>query len=69
MRKSQFSDNISKLATLEQAKERYKLGRYGLMKCANQFNALVRLGRSVRIDIQKFDEGLERSAQKGEDNV
>ena len=69
MNKSNFSDDLSKLATVKQGTERYKVSRGTLMKYADQFDALVRFGRSVRIDIEKFDNGLDQRAGKGAANV
>ena len=59
MNKMQHSDEITKLATVPQAMERYKISRNTLMKYAEQYNALVKFGKSVRIDIEKFDAGIE----------
>ena len=58
MKRMNYSDEITKLATVPQAIERYKISRKTLMKYATQYDALVRFGRSVRIDIEKFDEKL-----------
>ena len=58
MNKSQFSDNVTKLATVKQAQERYKICRGALVKYAEQYGAIVRFGRSVRIDIEKMDKAL-----------
>lgn len=65
MQKNNFSTELSKLATVPQAMDRYKISRMTLMKYAEQSGAIVRFGRSVRINIDKFDEGLEQSDQKG----
>lgn len=64
MRKAIYTNEVTKLATIEQAKDRYKLGRYALMKHAERSNALVRIGRNVRIDIEKFDNGLDQKPEK-----
>lgn len=58
MRYMNYSDDISKLATVPQAIERYKVSRKTLMKYANDASAVVRFGRSVRIDIEKMDVSL-----------
>lgn len=58
MNKNNFSNDLSKLATIKQATERYKVSRLTLMKYAEQYNAVIRFGRSVRIDIEKFDKAL-----------
>lgn len=59
MRKARYTDDITKLATIDQAKERYKLSRGKLVNLASQENALRRFGRSVRIDIVKMDKAIE----------
>ena len=64
MQKNNFSTELSKLATVPQAIDRYKISRLTLMKYAEQYDALVRFGRSVRIDIPKFDEGIEKSKKR-----
>ena len=61
----QYSDLLTKMATVPQAIERYKISRKTLMKYATRYDAIVRFGRSVRIDIEKFDSGLDRTTQKG----
>lgn len=53
-----YSDEITKMATVPQAIERYKISRKTLMKYAKKYDALVRFGRSVRVDIKKFDAGI-----------
>lgn len=53
-----YSDEITKMATVPQAIERYKISRKTLMKYADKYDALVRFGRSVRIDIERFDAGI-----------
>ncbi len=58
MQKNNFTAEISKLSTVSQAMDRYKLSRLSIMKYADQFDALVRFGRSVRIDVEKFDAGI-----------
>lgn len=58
MNKASYSNNISKLATVEQAKERYKLSRNLLLDVAEKENAVRRFGRAVRIDIQIMDEAI-----------
>jgi hypothetical protein len=59
MNKSNYSNEITKLATVEQAKERYKLSRNTLIKIAEENNAVRRFGRSVRIDVEVFDKAIE----------
>lgn len=58
MNKSNFSNNVTKLATVPQAVERYKLSRNTLMRIAESENAVRRFGRSVRIDIPAMDKAI-----------
>lgn len=58
MNKASYSNNISKLATVEQAKERYKLSRNLLLDVAEKENAVRRFGRAVRIDVQIMDKAI-----------
>lgn len=58
MQKANFSNDITKLATVEQAKERYKLSRNKLMEISEKENAVRRFGRSVRIDISVMDKAI-----------
>lgn len=60
MNNNHFSDDLSKLATVKQARDRYKVSRLTLMKYAEKYDAVVRFGRSVRIDIEKFDAGISK---------
>ena len=55
MKKTSYTDQITKLATIEQAKDRYKLGRYALMRCASDVGAIIRFGRNIRINIERMD--------------
>ena len=55
MKKNSFEDNVSKLSTVPQAIERYKISRKTLMKYAKDLDAVVRFGRSVRINCTKMD--------------
>lgn len=59
MNKAGYSNNVSKLATVEQAVERYKLGRTKLMQVAEVNGAVRRIGRSVRIDVEVLDKAIE----------
>lgn len=59
MRKAIYTNEITKLATIEQAKDRYKLGRYALTRYAEEKGALVRFGRNIRINIEKMDECID----------
>ena len=58
MNKANFSNTITKLATVPQAVERYKLSRNTLMRIAGQENAVRRFGRAVRIDVQVLDRAI-----------
>lgn len=58
MNKASYSNNVSKLATVEQAKERYKLSRNLLLDVAEKENAVRRFGRAVRIDVQIMDRAI-----------
>lgn len=58
MNKASYSNNVSKLATIEQAKERYKLSRNLLMQIAEDNNAVRRFGRAVRIDVPIMDKAV-----------
>ena len=60
MNKASYSNNISKLATVNQAKERYKLSRNLLMQIAEDNGAVRRIGRAVRIDIPEMDKATEK---------
>lgn len=59
MNKSCFTNQITKLATVPQAMERYKVSRNTLIKIASNENAVRRFGRSVRIDVEKLDKAIE----------
>ena len=59
MNKASYSNSISKLATVDEARERYRLGRNLLMKIAEDNNAIRRFGKSVRIDIPVMDKAIE----------
>lgn len=58
MNKACYSNNISKLATVNQARERYKLSRNLLIKIAEDNGAVRRIGRAVRIDIPAMDKAI-----------
>ena len=64
MKHNQFSDGISKLATVPQAVDRYKISRLTLMKYADKCGAVVRFGRSVRINIEKMDSFVDKGGAK-----
>lgn len=58
MNKASYSNNVVKLATIEQAKERYKLSRNLLIRIAEDNRAVRRFGRAVRIDIPTMDAAI-----------
>lgn len=58
MNKASYSNDISKLATVNQARERYKLSRNLLLKIAEDNGAVRRIGRAVRIDVPAMDEAI-----------
>lgn len=60
MYKSNFSNEVIKLAIVPQAMERYKISRGTLMKIADSENAIRRFGRSVRIDVKVLDRAIEQ---------
>ena len=62
MNKHNFSSEITKLATVPQGMERYKVSRNTLMKVATEHNAVVRFGKCVRIDCEKLDAALYETA-------
>lgn len=59
MNKANYSDTPTKLATVQQARQRYKMCRNTLMRIAEDNNAVRRFGRLVRIDIEVFDKAIE----------
>lgn len=58
MNKPKYSNDVVKLATVEQARERYKLSRNLLIKIAEDNGAVRRFGRAVRIDIPIMDAAI-----------
>ena len=58
MKQPQYSNDLTKLATVKQAVERYKLGKTKLMEVAEDNNAIRRFGRAVRIDIEVMDKAI-----------
>ena len=60
MHKAKYLRAVFKLATVNEARERYRLSRNLLMKIAEDNNALRRFGtRAIRIDIQVMDRAIE----------
>ena len=64
MQKNQFSNELTKLAMVSQAMERYKISRKTLMTYAKYANAVVYFGRSVRIDITLMDKYIKDCSQR-----
>ena len=62
MRKNNFTSELSKLATVPQAVDRYKVSRLTLMKYAEKCGAVVRFGKSVRINIDKMDASIDQQS-------
>lgn len=58
MQKAKFSNDITKLATVPQSMERYKLSRSKLMEIAENEGAVRRFGRSVRVDVSILDRAI-----------
>ena len=59
MNKASYCDTPTKLATVQQARQRYKMCRNTLMRIAEDKNAVRRFGRLVRIDIEVLDKATE----------
>lgn len=57
--KANYSNVVTKYATINQASERYKLGRTKLMEIARKEECLRYFGRAPRIDVPKLDRALE----------
>lgn len=66
MNRAKYSADITKFATIDMAKERYKLSRATVVKLAEEKNALIHIGRCVRIDVQKLDKELEKLSEWSE---
>lgn len=58
MNKAKYQNDAKKLATVNEARERYRLGRTKLMQIATDNNAVRRFGRSVRIDVPAMDKAI-----------
>lgn len=61
MRKGNYSKEIVKLATVDEAMTRYKLSRSSVMRYATKANAVRKIGRSVRIDVDVMDQYIKES--------
>lgn len=59
MNKSFFSTSPSHFGTIRDAMEISRLGRASVMRIADSSNSIIRIGRSVRIDLQKFENALQ----------
>lgn len=59
MNKATYKNNITKLATIKEAQERYRVGRDTLLNLAEDNFAVRRFGRLVRIDIGILDKAIE----------
>ena len=55
MQALQTTTNKGILITYKQACERYNLGMNTVMKLARQGEALVKIGKSARVDVEKMD--------------
>ena len=61
MKKAKFEKEPCKYATIDEARNRYRLGRNSLMAIATEAGAVVRLpGRIVRINIPVLDAYFEQ---------
>jgi hypothetical protein len=59
MNQAKYQKAVFKLATVNEARERYRLSRNLLMEVAEINNAVRRFGRAVRIDIEVMDRAIE----------
>ena len=66
MNRAKYSADITKFATIDMAKERYKLSRATVVNLAEKNNALIHIGRCVRIDVQKLDKELDKLSERSE---
>lgn len=56
-----------KTGTLEQAGLRYGFGRNSIRKIANDAGAVIKIGKSVRINFNELEEQLKVEEQESED--
>lgn len=56
---SYCKSDVVKLATVNEARQRYRLSRGMVTKIASENNALRKIGNCVRIDVSVLDEALE----------
>ena len=66
MNKPKYTSDVTKFATVKMATERYKLSKASVIIMAKQCHALIHIGRSVRIDIEKLDKALDELSERGE---
>ena len=55
---SQYSNKPKKQATVEMMQEEYKYSKGLIIRIAKEANAIIRVGRTTRIDVEKFDKVL-----------
>lgn len=67
MNKPKYTNTITKYATVNMATERYKLSKALIIMLAKKYHALIRIGRSVRIDIEKLDKALDELSERSEE--
>ncbi len=53
-----YSNKPKKQATVQMMQEEYKYSRGMVLKIAEEANAIIRVGRTTRIDVEKFDKVL-----------
>ena len=58
MNKPQYTNKPKKLATVQMMQEEYKYGKNLIYQIAKEANAIIRVGRTTRIDVEKFDKVL-----------
>lgn len=52
------SKNI-RVGTLREGQERYRYGRNTLLKIANECNAVIRIGKTIRLNFTRLDDYFE----------
>ena len=55
--------NSIKVGTIKDAMARYRYGRATLMKIANECDAVIRIGRTIRINFTKMDEYFDKGVE------
>ena len=56
MNKPQYLNDEAPFITVEMAKSRYNLCKEKIMQLAKESGALIRFGRTVRINVKKLDD-------------